>query len=196
MSTDSSFKCSQCHTFKASGDFGTRPRDDRYGSKGDRLSLCLSCSATNSANRKRKRTENNPGHPAKRVAATQPLLSSSDFAAALAKHASTTKIDDSWRVSVDETTLTGKEIANHLVSLVWKATGYRFSYALSPTFTLRFTAHSYYFTQPPQVTYNSRWFNYAVHLSMLSGPRHCERHAQEIVCRQGEGKDCSPYGTL
>ena len=45
---------------------------------------------------------------------------------ALAEHASASKIDDSWRVSLDEVTLTDKGIVDHLASLAWKAVGYRF----------------------------------------------------------------------
>ena len=45
---------------------------------------------------------------------------------ALAKCASTAEINDSWRVSVDEMTQADKDIAKHLASLAWKATGYRF----------------------------------------------------------------------
>ena len=61
----------------------------------------------------------------KRVAAPHPM-SSSDFVAALTKHTSAAQIDDYWRVSVDETTLPDKDVANHLASLAWNATGYRF----------------------------------------------------------------------
>ena len=45
---------------------------------------------------------------------------------ALAKYVSAAEIDGSWRVSVDDMTLPDKDIANHLASLAWKATGYRF----------------------------------------------------------------------
>jgi hypothetical protein len=48
------------------------------------------------------------------------------FEEALAKHASASKIDSSWRVSLDEVALTDKGIANHIASLAWKATGYRY----------------------------------------------------------------------
>ena len=64
-------------------------------------------------------------HLAKRLA-TQPLASPSQFMEALAKCAPAAEMDDSWLVSVDEMTLPDKDIANHLASLVWKATGYRF----------------------------------------------------------------------
>ena len=53
-------------------------------------------------------------------------MSSSDFVAALAEHTSAAQIDDYWRVSVDEMTLPDKDVANHLASLAWNATGYRF----------------------------------------------------------------------
>ena len=125
MSTNPSFKCSQCKKHKPSSEYGTRQRRDQLGQKGDRLSLCLSCSAANSAKRKRKRTENNDGHPAKRLI-TQHPISPSQFAAALTTYASASEINDSWRISVNEMTLTDKGIANHLASLAWEATGYRF----------------------------------------------------------------------
>ena len=53
-------------------------------------------------------------------------MSPSDFAAALAEYTSAAQIDDYWRVSVDEMTLPDKDVANHLASLAWNATGYRF----------------------------------------------------------------------
>jgi len=52
--------------------------------------------------------------------------SPSQFTEALAKKASSSSIDEFWRVSLDEVTLTDKGIANHIASLAWKATGYRF----------------------------------------------------------------------
>ena len=167
MSTDISFRCSQCDKYKLPVEYGTRKKSDMHGSKGDRLSGCLSCSAANSANRKRKRTESTLRHPVKRVTTqhaasssqlvadvakhasaseiedsqrrcislddhpakplpTQPLASPSHLLEALAKSAPAAEIDNSWLVSVDEMTLPEKDIANHLASLVWKATGYRF----------------------------------------------------------------------
>ena len=122
MSTDVGFRCSQCKKYKLPAEHGTHQRGNR---KGDRLSLCLSCSAINMANRKQRRIESNAGHPAKRVAAPHPM-SSSDFVAALVEHTSAAQIDDYWRVSVDETTLPDKDVANRLASLAWNATGYRF----------------------------------------------------------------------
>ena len=124
MSTDPSFKCSQCKRYKLSSEYGTRQTRNQLGQKGDRLSICLSCSAANSAKRKRNRTENNHGHLAKRLA-TQYPVSPSQFGAALATYASTSEINDFWHVSVNEMTLTDKDIANHLASLAWEATGYR-----------------------------------------------------------------------
>ena len=141
------FKCSQCHTYKSSAAYGMQQRSSKHGPKGSRLLICLSC-ATTLANRKWKHIENNTGHPEKRVATEHPMLPS-DFVAALAKHASTTEINDSWCVSVDDTTLTDKEIANNLASLAWKATGYRFRWAASSTFILQCTAHPDSFTQLP-----------------------------------------------
>src|SRR5258708_39409148 len=125
MSTGPSFKCSQCKKVKLSSEYGTRQRRDQRGEKGDRLSLCLSCNAANSAKRKRKRTESDHGHPAKRLV-TQHPVSPSQFVAALATYGSASEINDSWRISVNEMTTTDKDIANHLASLAWEATGYRF----------------------------------------------------------------------
>jgi len=124
MSTEPRFKCNQCHNHKLSSQYGTCPRDGQCGKKGDCLLSCLSCSAANSARRKWKHTENNHGHPAKQLATQHPILPS-QFVAALATYASTSEINDSWHVSVDEMTQTDKDIAKHLASLVWKATGYR-----------------------------------------------------------------------
>ena len=165
MSTDPRIMCSQCEQHKLSSEYGTRQRGDKYGPKGARLSICLSCSTANSARRKRKRTESNPGHPAKRPApqhaapfgqlveasakhasapeiygsrrislddhpvkrfAIQPHASPTQFMEALTKYASTAEIVGSWLVSVNEMALTDKGIANHLASLAWEATGYRF----------------------------------------------------------------------
>ena len=122
MSTNISSMCSQCNKYRLPVEYGTHQRGNR---KGDRLSRCLSCSATNTANRKRRCIESNAGHPAMWVAAPHPM-SSSDSVAALAKHTSAAQIDDHWCVSVDEMTLPDKDVANHLMSLAWNATGYRF----------------------------------------------------------------------
>lgn len=102
MSTDPSFRCSQCHKYKLPAEYGMRQRSDRHGAKGDRFSICLSCSADNSASRKRKRVENNPGHPAKRVATQHPATSSQLAADVAIKHVSASEIDDSSRISLDD----------------------------------------------------------------------------------------------
>ena len=101
-------------------------RGNKHSQKGDCLSICLSCSTANLANRKRKCVESNSDHAVKQLA-TQPHMSPSQFMDALAKCASTTEIDDSWHIPVDEMTLTDKGIASHLASLAWEATGYRFT---------------------------------------------------------------------
>ena len=125
MSTSPEFRCSQCNQYKLSDEYGTRKRSDRYGQKGDRLSLCLSCGARNSANRKRGRIEDSPDHPVKRRA-IQHVISPSELTAVLVELAPAAEIDDYWRVSVDGMSLTDREVANHLASLVWKAIRYRF----------------------------------------------------------------------
>jgi hypothetical protein len=125
MSTDPRFKCSTCRKYKPSDEYGTRQLGGSNGRKGDRLTQCLSCSAANAAYRKRKRDETYIDHPVKRLA-TEALASPSQFIEALGKSASTANIDGSWRVSLDEVTLTDRDIANHIASLAWKATGYRF----------------------------------------------------------------------
>ena len=125
MSTEPSFKCSQCRRFKPSSEYGTRQKRDQRGEKGDRQSLCLSCNADNSERRKRKRAQSDHGHPAKRLA-TQHPISPNQFVEALTAYDSASEINDSWRVSVNGMTTTDKDIANHLASLAWEATGYRF----------------------------------------------------------------------
>ena len=151
------FKCSQCKKTKPSTDYGTRKIGSAHGQKGDRLSLCLSCSAINTANNKRKRVNSNPEHPVKRFAAqsaTPPI----QFVEDLAKLASAPKIDGTWRVSLDEMVLSDKGIANHIASLAWKAVGYRFRYKpTSSAFALRVTAHSDYSTQLPLFKTNCYW---------------------------------------
>jgi len=118
-------KCSRCKKYKLPDEYGTRQRRGIHSQKGDRLSVCLTCSAASSAHQKRKRIESNSEHPAKRFATEPPVLPS-QFAEFLAKQASTSIIDNSWRVSLDEITLADKGIADHIASLAWKATGYRF----------------------------------------------------------------------
>ena len=125
MNTNPSIKCIQCCAFKLPDEFGMRKRGSNYGQKGDRLNRCVSCTTRNSAQRKRKRMEDNHGRLPKRFA-TQPAISPSQFVEDLTKCASADQIDVSLRVSLDEITLTDKDIANHLSSLAWKATGYRF----------------------------------------------------------------------
>ena len=125
MSTEPRFKCGQCKKLKLRNEYGTRQTGNNHDQEGSRFATCLSCSAANSSNRKRKRANCDPGHPAKRLATETPT-SPSEFVDALAKHASASEIDDSWRVSLEEMTLTGKDIADHIASLAHKATGYRF----------------------------------------------------------------------
>ena len=96
-----------------------------HSQKGDHLSLCLSCSAMNMANYKQKRVNSTSEHPVKRFAAqsaTPPI----QFVEDLAKLASAPKIDGTWRVSLDEMTLSDKGTADHITSLAWKVLGYRF----------------------------------------------------------------------
>ena len=123
MSTDSMHKCSQCKKFKPSDDYGVRERGGMHGRKGTRLAICQSCCAIN---RKRRRVASNADRPAKKLA-TQPPASPGQFVDTLAKHASASEIDDYWRVSLDEITLTDKGCADHIASLAWRATGYRFT---------------------------------------------------------------------
>ena len=122
MNTNPRFKCSQCKKYKLSDEYGTRQKGGSHGQEVVRLALCLSC---NGANRKRKRNKSGPDHPVKQFT-TEPPTSLSQFMEALAKHASASEIDTSWRVSLDEITLTDKGIGDHIASLAWKATGYRF----------------------------------------------------------------------
>ena len=124
MSTNPSSKCVQCHTFKLPDEFGMHWRESNYGQKGDCLDQCLSCAAINMSQWKRKCIEDDLGHPPKWFA-----TSPSQFVENLRKYASANKIDISLHVSLDAMTLTDKDIANHLSSLVWKATGYRFMWA-------------------------------------------------------------------
>ena len=125
LRTDPMSKCSQCKKIKPLTEFGTRQIASKHGQKGDRLTLCIACSTTNTAKRKRKRVTSDPDHPAKWFAA-QPPASPSQFTEILGKHASASEIDDSWHVSLDGITLKDKGIADHIASLAWKAVGYRF----------------------------------------------------------------------
>ena len=135
MSTNPQFKCVQCRKFKSSGEFGTRQSGNSLAKKGDRLSCCLSCSTTSTASRKQRRVESNSDRPAKRLA-TQPHASPSQFMEALAESASAAEINGSWCVSVDGMTLPDKGVADHLTSLAWEATGYRFRWAVSIRFAI------------------------------------------------------------
>jgi hypothetical protein len=126
MSANPSFKCERCNKFKLSDEFGTRQRAGSYGQKGDRLKRCLSCTTTDLANRKRKRMEDSIDPPSKRYA-PPPAISPKQFVDALGEYATASEIDVSSRVSLTGMTLTDKGIANHIASLAWKATGYRFT---------------------------------------------------------------------
>jgi hypothetical protein len=55
-----------------------------------------------------------------------PALSPDQFVDVLAEYASAPEIEDSFRVSLAGMTISGKDVANHITSLAWKATGYRF----------------------------------------------------------------------
>ena len=123
MSTETVFKCSQCKKSKPVYDYGTRQKAGKHGQKGDRLTLCLSCSAANT-NRKRKRIDSIPDPPGKRLAPQ--VLPPHQFVEVLAKQTSAFEIDDSWHVALSDTTITDKASADQIASLVWKATGYRF----------------------------------------------------------------------
>jgi len=135
MSTNPQFKCVQCRKFKLSGEFGMQQSSNSLAKKGDCLSCCLSCSTTSTVSRKWRHVESNSDRPAKRLA-TQPHASPSQFMEALAESASTAKINGSWRVSVDGMTLPDKGVADHLTSLAWEATGYRFRWAVSICFVI------------------------------------------------------------
>ena len=125
MSTNPSFKCTQCHSFKLPEEFGTHQRESNDGQKGDHLTKCLSCTTINSSQQKQKHIEDHLDHSPKRFA-TQPAVPPSQFVEELSKYTSTSKFDISLHVSLDEVNLTDKDIANYLLSLAWKATGYRF----------------------------------------------------------------------
>jgi hypothetical protein len=111
-----------------STEFGTRQKGSVHGEIGDRLKICLSCTALTVASRKRKRVETYPLplSPPKLVAIS-PAISPSQFVDALAEYASAPKIESALCVSLSGMTISGKDAANHIASLVWKATGYRFT---------------------------------------------------------------------
>lgn len=123
MSTETVFKCSQCKKYRPASDYGTRQKGGKHGQKGDRLTLCLSCSTVNT-NRKRKRIDSIPDPPGKRLAPQ--ILPPHQFVEVLAKHDLAFEVNDSWHVALSDSTLTEKASADHIASLVWKATGYRF----------------------------------------------------------------------
>ena len=125
MSADLSFECTKCKNIRLLNEFGTRQKDSNLGQKGDRLKKCLSCITTSSSSRKRKRLEANNDHPSKRFA-TQPAIEPSQFVEDWGNYASASEIDASSRISLDGMDLSDKAIADHLASLAWKATGYRF----------------------------------------------------------------------
>ena len=136
MNTEPKFRCPTCEHDKTSNEFGTRQRGGVHGRKGDRLNVCLSCTTIIVANGKRKRLESGPVPPAKRFA-VPPAISPRRFVEALAECASAPKIEVSLRVSLDGMTISSKGIADHIASLAWKATGYRFRYAASLKFARR-----------------------------------------------------------
>ena len=129
MSTNPSSKCVQCHMFKLPEEFGMHWRRSNHGQKGDRLNRCLSCTTINKSQQKWKCIEDDLGRPPKQFA-----TSPSQFVEDLRKYMSADKIDISLCVSLDEMALTDKDITNHLSSLVWKATGYRFMWATQHCF--------------------------------------------------------------
>jgi len=136
MDTKPKFRCSTCRSQKPSNQFGTRQRGGVHGQPGGRLNVCLSCTATNFENRKRKRLESNSAPPAKRFA-VPPAISPCQFMETLAEYASYPKIEVSLRVSLAGMTLSGKDVADHIASLAWKATGFRFTYVASSTLAHR-----------------------------------------------------------
>ena len=69
--------------------------------------------------------KDNPDRPSKRVA-SHPAIEPTQFAEDLSKYASASEIDISSRVSLDGMNIADKAVADHLASLAWKATGYRF----------------------------------------------------------------------
>jgi hypothetical protein len=136
MDTEPKFRCGTCKNHKMSNEFGTRQIGGVHGKIGDRLKVCLSCTAVIADCRKRKRVESNPLPPLKLVT-MPPAISPSQFVDALAEYASAPKIQGALCVSLAGMTVSGKDAANHIASLVWKATGYRFTYAVSSTFACR-----------------------------------------------------------
>ena len=125
MSTEPRFRCSRCKKHKLEDEYGTRKKGGSHGQKGSRLAICMSCSTAEPASRKRKRVESNPDDPSYLLATYTPI-SPSQFVETLAKQSSSSEIEDSWHVSLNEIILPDKGIADHVASLVWKATDYRF----------------------------------------------------------------------
>jgi len=136
MSTDSTFKCSRCRVYRVSNQFGTHVKGGIQGWKGDRLKVCLTCSTEAMTNKKRKHLESKAYPPMKQIT-MPPALSPSQFVAALAECASAPKIKSKLHVSLTEMTISGKGAADHIASLAWKVTGYRFTYAVPSTFACR-----------------------------------------------------------
>jgi hypothetical protein len=136
MNTESNFRCSTCKSHKIANEFGTRQRGSVHGQKGARLNVCLACTPSIVANQKRKRVESDSLPPQKRFA-IPPAISPSQFVAALAEDASAPKIESTLRVSLAGMTISGRDVADYIASLAWKATGYRFTYAVSSTFACR-----------------------------------------------------------
>ena len=126
MEKPPTFKCTKCWKYKTSNEFGTRHRNDQYGQKGQQLSKCFECVAINATSRKRKHAESDPDTPMEQ--STMLLaLSVSQLVEELARFASDPVIDANLCVSLQGLPTTGKEIANHIASLAWKATEYRFT---------------------------------------------------------------------
>ncbi len=111
--------------YKTSNEFGTCHRNDQYGQKGQQLSKCLECVAINATSCKQKCSESDFDTP---MESTMPLaLSAPQFVEELAGIASAPDIDANLCVSLQGLPITGKDIANYLASLAWKATEYHFT---------------------------------------------------------------------
>lgn len=195
MSTEPNYRCSRCKKTKLANEYGTRKKGGSHGQKGTRLAICMACSTADPASRKRKRVESNPDDPSNWLATDSPI-SSSQFVETLAKHTSTSEIEDSWHVLLNEITLTDKGIADHVASLVWKATEYRFRYAAFSTIVLwliQITIYSFRDSKPTDSGLSKRFTYECCQARQTSNDREKKTVVDEEnqrIARRMERFDC------
>ena len=122
--------CRNCNTWKSKDQFNLRQKDDRFGSKGEPTSVCMSCTTKNRQTRqeKKRKHDEDHAHPSEDPAEAAPIRSIDQFTEQLRQQALEGDICCRMRVSTQGLAAEDDTILKIIAAHVWEATGFRFTF--------------------------------------------------------------------